>query len=89
MEEILGAVLWDLSETLLWESMGAVCLFILIESVSSSNDVPLSELLSLVISGRMKKMFYLMMHSTHFIYGYMVSDWKNEEEKEQTIKTYK
>ena len=21
-----------------------------------------------------KEMFYLMMHSTHFIYGYMVSD---------------
>ena len=29
-----------------------------------------------------KEMFYLMMHSTHFIYGYMVSDMVKEGRKE-------
>ena len=28
---------------------------------------------------RKKEMFYLMMHSTHFIYGYMASDHSDSE----------
>ena len=31
-------------------------------------------------------MFYLMMHSTHFIYGYMASDiWKSKYLKEGNV----
>ena len=30
-----------------------------------------------------KEMFYLTMHSTHFIYGYMVSEGRNEGERKE------
>ena len=32
-----------------------------------------------------KEMFYLTMHSTHFIYGYMVSDHSDSEEGRQEM----
>ena len=35
--------------------------------------IKLNNLMVMVEEGR-KEMFYLMMHSTHFIYGYMASD---------------
>ena len=45
----------------------------------TGNPLPPHGLLFLINSkgyfiGRRKEMFYLTMHSTHFIYGYMVSD---------------
>ena len=33
-------------------------------------------------------MFYLMMHSTHFIYGYMVADHSDSERKPSAATTW-
>ena len=33
-------------------------------------------------------MFYLRMHSTHFIYGYVVMDHSDSEEKKLTAATW-
>ena len=46
----------------------------IVQWVEHLSQVVLQDQVILLDKEGRKEMFYLMMHSTHFIYGYMVSD---------------
>ena len=50
-------------------------------------SVPINEHINLFFSQGRKEMFYLMMHSAHFIYGYMVSNiwWRTMQTGREEI----
>ena len=47
---------------------------IFVEKKSNVSSLPFKSIIQSYVVKDRKKIFYLMMHSTHFIYSYMASD---------------